>query len=98
MAMARLPRLGGREDDGVRRMPLDRVEQRAVRLAREVLGHLVARMEGPEPALRAALVGSQLVGLAVARYIVRVEPLANADPDAIVALVAPGLQRLLDLR
>jgi len=67
-------------------------------LAREVLGHLVARMEGPDRALRAALVGSQIVGLAVARYIVRVEPLARAEPDALVALVAPGLQRLFDLR
>ncbi len=36
-----------------------------------------------------------MVGLVVARYIVRVEPLASADPEAVVAAVAPTLQRYL---
>ena len=45
--------------------------------------------------LRASLVGSQLVGLAMARYIVGIEPLASAPPDAVVAAVAPNLQRYL---
>ena len=32
---------------------------------------------------------------AILRYVVQVEPLASADPEEIVALVAPTLQRYL---
>jgi hypothetical protein len=45
--------------------------------------------------LRASLMGSQLVGLAVARYVLRIEPLASADPDAVAAAIGPTLQRYL---
>jgi AcrR family transcriptional regulator len=43
--------------------------------------------------LRASLVGSQLVGLAVARYVLRLEPLASAAPQAFTSAVAPTLPR-----
>jgi len=45
--------------------------------------------------IRASLVGSQVVGLAMARYIVGIEPLASLPPDAVVAAIAPNLQRYL---
>jgi AcrR family transcriptional regulator len=45
--------------------------------------------------LRAALVGSQLVGLGMVRYVLRLEPLASADHATVVAAVAPTLQRYL---
>ena len=45
--------------------------------------------------LRASLVGSQLVGLAVARYVLRLDPLASADVDTVAAAVGPTLQRYL---
>jgi AcrR family transcriptional regulator len=45
--------------------------------------------------LRATLVGSQLVGLAMARYIVMVEPIASADREVLVRAVGPTLQRYL---
>ena len=61
----------------------------------EVLGRVAAALGTPDAELRAALVGSQLVGLGVLRYIVRVEPLASADTDAVVAAVAPTIQRYL---
>jgi hypothetical protein len=35
------------------------------------------------------------VGLAVARYVLRIEPLASADPDAVAAQIGPTLQRYL---
>jgi|SRR5690606_28047870 len=44
---------------------------------------------------RAALVASQMAGLAVARYLLRIEPLASAPADTVVALIAPTLQRYL---
>ena len=44
---------------------------------------------------RAALVASQVVGLALARYVLRIEPLASACADDLVPLLAPTLQRYL---
>lgn len=45
--------------------------------------------------LRVALVASQLVGIAVTRYAVRLGPLTAADDDRLVAWVAPVLQDYL---
>jgi AcrR family transcriptional regulator len=45
--------------------------------------------------LRAAMVGSQLIGLVMLRMVVRVEPLASAPHEQVVALVAPTIQRYL---
>jgi len=64
-------------------------------LAREVFGRIVARLGGDDPELRAALAASQMMGLGVARYVVRLEPLASADADLVVALVGPTLQHYL---
>jgi AcrR family transcriptional regulator len=64
-------------------------------VTREVLGRVVAAIDAPQPALRASLAGSQLVGLGMVRYVVRVEPLASADVEQVVAAVAPTVQRYL---
>ena len=60
----------------------------------EIVGRLAATL-GDE--LRATLVASQVVGLIAVRYVARVEPLASMDHDQVVALVAPTLQRYMDL-
>ena len=67
-------------------------------VTREVVGRVAATLEVPDAQLRATLVGSQLVGLAMVRYVVRVEPLASADVETVVAAVAPTLQRYLTAR
>jgi AcrR family transcriptional regulator len=64
-------------------------------LTREVLGRIAAVAAPDRPELRASLAGSQVVGLAMARYIVRVPPLAGADREEIVAAVGPTIQRYL---
>ncbi len=64
-------------------------------VTREVLGRVAAAVNESQPELRATLVGSQLVGLAMARYVIRIEPLAAADPETVVAAVAPTIQRYL---
>jgi AcrR family transcriptional regulator len=64
-------------------------------LTREVLGRIAAAAAPDRPELRAALAGSQVVGLAMARYIVRVPPLADADPADVAAAVGPTIQRYL---
>lgn len=64
-------------------------------MARAVIGRIAASLGVPGAELRATLVGSQLAGLVLARHVLRVEPLASADDDTIVAWVAPTLQRYL---
>jgi Tetracyclin repressor-like, C-terminal domain len=44
---------------------------------------------------RGALIGAQLLGLALCRYILRLEPLASMAADDVVAAVAPSVQRYL---
>jgi AcrR family transcriptional regulator len=54
---------------------------------------LARAIDQPDAALRAALAGSQLIGLALARYVVAVEPLASAPPEVLVRALGPTLQR-----
>ena len=63
----------------------------------QVLRRAVAElgMQGEEAALRAALVATQMAGLAVVRYILKVEPVASADAEDLVRAVAPNVQRYL---
>ena len=64
-------------------------------VSREALGRIAEALDVPQPRLRAALVGSQLIGLALARFVIRVEPIAGADVETLVACYAPALQRYL---
>ena len=64
-------------------------------ITEEVLGQIARRLGSPDARLRATLVGSQLIGLAMARYIIRVEPLASAPAAEVAAAVGPALQRYL---
>jgi AcrR family transcriptional regulator len=64
-------------------------------ITEEVLGQIAHRLGSADARLRATLVGSQIIGLAMARYIVKVEPLASATPAQVVAAVGPTLQRYL---
>ena len=64
-------------------------------VSREVLGRLARALDLDEPQLRASLVASQLVGLAMLRYVIRLEPIASARADDIVAWLGPTLQRYL---
>ncbi|MGH3489972.1 MAG: TetR family transcriptional regulator [Actinopolymorphaceae bacterium] len=61
----------------------------------EILGQVAQVIGTDDAALRAELVGSQLMGMALARYVVRIEPLASANPDTIVAWLGPAMQRYL---
>jgi AcrR family transcriptional regulator len=60
-----------------------------------LVGRVAMLLDKPDAALRATLIGSQLVGLAIARYLVRIEPLASADAATVAAWVAPTLDRYL---
>ncbi|MCC3771910.1 TetR family transcriptional regulator [Streptomyces sp. UNOC14_S4] len=64
-----------------------------------VTSRLVLRVAGEldvaQPELRAELAAAQLVGVAMLRYVIKVEPLASADLEQLVARVAPVVQRHL---
>ncbi|WP_329119058.1 TetR/AcrR family transcriptional regulator [Streptomyces sp. NBC_01465] len=62
---------------------------------RRVLEKVAADLDVPNPKFRAELAASHMIGIAMMRYVIKVEPLASADPEEIVALVAPTLQRYL---
>jgi AcrR family transcriptional regulator len=64
-------------------------------LVREVFGPITEALGVPDAQLRATLVGSQFIGLSVMRYIARVEPLASASVDDLVAVIGPTMQRYL---
>jgi AcrR family transcriptional regulator len=64
-------------------------------MSRRLLEPLLSRLGSDQPRLRADLVASQLMGLGLARYILRLQPLADTDPEAVITSVAPTIQRYL---
>lgn len=72
------------------------------RLLREFLVSQVLRkvldrldVDPAELPLRGSLVASQMIGLAMMRHVVRLEPVASAAPETLVAAVGPTVQRYL---
>lgn len=63
---------------------------------RQIVPRFAGALAGPDAELRATAVATQVVGLAFSRYVLRVEPLASAEPEEIVALIGPTLQRYFD--
>lgn len=76
---------------GLVRGAFDYIQDTVVDRALESLGVPDARMRG-------ALITSYLAGVMITRYVVKMEPLASASEDEVVALVAPLVQRTLDPR
>ncbi|MBF9071202.1 TetR/AcrR family transcriptional regulator [Streptacidiphilus fuscans] len=64
-------------------------------MLRELVGRLAQGLGVDRPELRVELVISQIIGLAMARYILAAEPIASADPEELVSLLAPTIQRYL---
>jgi AcrR family transcriptional regulator len=55
----------------------------------------VAALGDPDADRRSALIATQLLGLAVSRYILHHEPLASMPVDELVANIGPTIQRYL---
>jgi AcrR family transcriptional regulator len=58
----------------------------------QLLRRIATQLDLPDAELRAELAAAQLVGTAMLRYVIKVEPLASADVEQIVARVAPVVQ------
>ena len=92
------------EDPGSRSIILGRIRSasshpHAAELVRETVTRdlvgLASAITADRPDARAVLVGSHVVGTALARYVVLAEPLASMAPDDVVDLLAPTFQRFL---
>lgn len=75
-------------------------DEQTARMAREflvgaVFARIAASTGADRPQLRAALAASQIMGLALTRYVIDVDPLTSASNDLIVAAYAPTIQRYL---
>jgi AcrR family transcriptional regulator len=60
---------------------------------RQIVPRLALAIGGRDSELRASAIASQMLGLAFARYVLRVEPLASAEPYEVVELIGPTIQR-----
>ena len=73
--------------------------EQGAKMLREFVGTAllgrVAQAIGPVDPLRVQTAAAQMVGVVILRHVVRIEPLASADAEEIVALVAPTVQRYL---
>jgi AcrR family transcriptional regulator len=75
----------------------DSAERLRALLTRVLLRPLAEGAGGSNTDLRASLLASQVAGLALARYVLKIEPLASATADELAPLLGPTLQRYLTL-
>jgi len=61
----------------------------------ELLARIAARLDVADAEQRAALFGSQLIGLLLYRHVLRVEPVTSMPAEELVRRAAPALQRHL---
>lgn len=61
----------------------------------EQLGPVVQAVAPDDAVVRAGLLATQVLGLALTRYVLRLPPVAAMDRDTIVAWLGPTLQRYL---
>lgn len=64
-------------------------------LSRELLSRVAKSLDVDDAELRASLVASQIAGMLIARYVLRLPALAAASVDDLVARVGPTVQRYL---
>jgi AcrR family transcriptional regulator len=65
-------------------------------VVRQLFSQVTGLLDGPRVELRVDLASAQLIGLAVLRYALRIEPLASAAADELVAWLTPALARYLE--
>ncbi|UGY92187.1 TetR/AcrR family transcriptional regulator [Streptomyces gobiensis] len=64
-------------------------------VTRLLLTRLVGELSAPDRELRVELAVAQLVGTAMLRYVIKVEPLASEDREVLIARLAPVVQHHL---
>ena len=63
---------------------------------RSLMGVSQLGVDEDDRLVRSGLISSQIMGLAMMRYVWKIEPVASMSEDEIVAAVGPNLQRYID--
>ena len=64
--------------------------------ARQVMNLVrAATHDAPDSEFRAGMISTQLLGIALSRYILRLPPVANLDPHTLIEVVTPVLEHFL---
>ena len=74
----------------------DAVAEQLQTVLRQMIIGPVAALGASDADERGGFIATQLLGLALCRYILRQEPLASLPVARVVATVAPSVQRYLD--
>ncbi|WNI17112.1 TetR family transcriptional regulator [Actinacidiphila sp. ITFR-21] len=64
-------------------------------VSRTVLARVAGELTVPDPEFRVQLAATQLIGMVTLRYVIKLEPLASADPEQLVHLMSPPLHHYL---
>ena len=73
-----------------------RAGRRFYRVVSRVVLSPVMRTPGVQvSAMKSELIASQLIGIGVLRYVVKVEPMASASVDEVIELAAPSIRATL---
>jgi len=64
-------------------------------LSRELLARIAAELDTPDAELRAGLVASQMAGMLIGRYVLKLPALTEASVDELVTWIGPNIQRYL---
>ncbi len=63
---------------------------------RSLIGESTLGADEADRVKRSGLIASQLIGLAMMRYVWKIEPIASMTEDEVLAAVAPNVQRYVD--
>ena len=64
-------------------------------VSEELLGRLAPQLDVDHPETRVALAGSQLLGIVLARYVLKVPPLASLSVSEVARTVGPTIDRYM---
>jgi AcrR family transcriptional regulator len=64
-------------------------------VTRSLLARFAAGLDVPDARLRVELAASQLVGVVMLRYVIKVEPLASEEAETLIGRLAPVVQHHL---
>ncbi|GHG81660.1 TetR/AcrR family transcriptional regulator [Streptomyces griseocarneus] len=64
-------------------------------ISSRVMIRIAAELGGPDARLRSELAAAHLVGVSMLRHVIKIEPLASADIEQVIAMTAPVVQRHL---
>jgi AcrR family transcriptional regulator len=76
----------------------DEAAQRMRKIFSSQLRPVIAKLGGADAARRAGLIATQVLGLALCRYVLRLPPVVAMSHDEVIAWLGPTVQRYLDAR